>query len=89
MCYLKSLSGCWKSIIGYRMMKEYLTLTNWYIEFLIAPEECLSCKKICLIYEESGISFIDLNYYTAKECTLVIPSLIVLRIFEISPLKDI
>ena len=30
-----------------------------------------------------------MNYYTAKECTLVIPSLIVLRIFEISPLKDI
>jgi hypothetical protein len=30
-----------------------------------------------------------LNYYTAKECTLVIPSLIVLRIFGISPLKDV
>ena len=71
------------------MMKENLILTNWHIEFLIGPEECLSYKKFCLIYEESGISFIDLNYYTAKECTLVIPSLIVLRIFEISPLKDI
>lgn len=46
-------------------------------------------KKFCLIYEESGISFIDLNYYTAKGGTLVIPSLIVLSIFEISPLKDI
>lgn len=89
MCYLKSLSGCRKSIIAYRMMKENLILTNWHIEFLIAPEECLSYKKFCLIYEESGISFIDLNYYTAKECTLVIPSLIVLRIFEISPLEGI
>ncbi|MFP7258036.1 hypothetical protein [Lactococcus lactis] len=44
MCYLKSLSGCWKSIIAYRMMKENLTLTNWHIEFLIAPEECLPCN---------------------------------------------
>ncbi|KST83919.1 hypothetical protein KF7_1775 [Lactococcus lactis subsp. lactis] len=28
------------------MMKENLILTNWRIEFLIGPEECLSYKNI-------------------------------------------
>ncbi|ARR87277.1 hypothetical protein LKF67_2269 [Lactococcus lactis subsp. lactis] len=28
------------------MMKENLILTNWHIEFLIGPEECLSYKNI-------------------------------------------